>query len=37
VATGQRLDASRWDTNLNPSEAAAKACEPALFAAQKIE
>jgi 3-oxoacyl-[acyl-carrier protein] reductase len=29
--SGQRLDASRWDTNLSPSEAAAKACEPALW------
>jgi 3-oxoacyl-[acyl-carrier protein] reductase len=28
--SGQRVDASRWDANLNPSEAAAKVCEPAL-------
>ena len=35
--SGQRLDASRWDTNLNPSAAAAKACEPALWAVPKIE
>jgi 3-oxoacyl-[acyl-carrier protein] reductase len=27
--SGQRVNASRWDPNLNPSEAAAKACEPA--------
>jgi 3-oxoacyl-[acyl-carrier protein] reductase len=33
--SGKRLDASRWDTNLNPSEAAAKACEPALWGAPK--
>lgn len=35
--TGQRLDASRWDTNLNQSAAAAKACEPALWGAPKME
>jgi 3-oxoacyl-[acyl-carrier protein] reductase len=29
--TGKCLDASRWDTNLRPGEAAAKACEPALW------
>ncbi|MGA9450145.1 MAG: SDR family oxidoreductase [Verrucomicrobiia bacterium] len=29
AVTGKRLNAARWDTNLNPSEAAAKACEPA--------
>ncbi len=28
--SGIRLDASHWDTSLNPSAAAAKACEPAL-------
>jgi len=35
--SGKRLDASRWDTNLNPSEAAAKVCEPAQWGATKIE
>jgi 3-oxoacyl-[acyl-carrier protein] reductase len=35
--SGQRLDASRWDINLNPSEAAAKAREPALWGAQKVD
>jgi len=34
---GKRLNASRWDTNLNPSEAAAKACEPAGWGDAKIE
>jgi len=37
AVSGQRLDASRWDTSLNPSEAAAKICEPALWGAPKIE
>ena len=27
--SGKRFNASRWDTNLNPDEAAAKASEPA--------
>ena len=30
--SGKRLNASRWDTNLKPHEAAAKACEPAGWA-----
>jgi 3-oxoacyl-[acyl-carrier protein] reductase len=29
AVSGKRFDASRWDTNLNSSEAAAKACESA--------
>jgi NAD(P)-dependent dehydrogenase (short-subunit alcohol dehydrogenase family) len=37
AVTGQRRDASRWDINLAPSEAAAKACEPALWGDPKIE
>jgi 3-oxoacyl-[acyl-carrier protein] reductase len=32
--SGKRLDASRWDVNVPASEAAAKACEPALWSAQ---
>ncbi len=35
--TGKRVDASRWDTDLNPSKAAAKACEPALWGDPKHE
>jgi NAD(P)-dependent dehydrogenase (short-subunit alcohol dehydrogenase family) len=35
--SGRRLDASRWHANLPPSEAAAKACEAALWPGQKIE
>jgi hypothetical protein len=37
AVSGQRLDASRWDIKLNPSEAAAKIGEPALWGAPKIE
>lgn len=29
AVNGKRFDASRWDTNLNPNEAAAKACDSA--------
>ena len=34
---GKRLDASRWDNNLTPSEAADKACEAALWPAREVE
>jgi 3-oxoacyl-[acyl-carrier protein] reductase len=33
--SGKRFNASLWDANLNPSQAAAKACEPAGWAATK--
>jgi hypothetical protein len=35
--SGQRLDASHWNTNPRPSEAAAKVCKPALWGPTKIE
>ena len=34
--SGQRLNASRWDPNLNPSEATAKASEPAGWGVTEI-
>ena len=33
--SGKRFNASLWDANLNPSQAAAKACEPAGWAVTK--
>jgi 3-oxoacyl-[acyl-carrier protein] reductase len=35
--SGKRLDASRWDADLNPAAAAARACEPAGWGAPASE